>query len=245
LAKAKNTVGPDRSSARERIRDAAEQVFASYGFEGASMRLIAEQAGVAQALLHYHFQSKAALHAAVFERRSSTINDRRARLLDQLFGGAASPSLEDVLEILFLPVATLGEEHRGDYDSFQQMVIAVSVGSDRRSIELMTRYYDPIARRFIEAFQTVVPGLSEKSAIWSYLFALGARMQAQSRSNRAARLAKSKKPDDVAAVSAFLASFVAAGIRQAAIEGLPDQRASKAPRTTGRARSKQMVRGDA
>jgi limonene-1,2-epoxide hydrolase len=70
-------------------------------------------------------------------------------------------------------------------------------------------------------------------------------MQAQSRSNRAARLAKSKKPDDVAAVSAFLASFVAAGIRQAAIEGIPDQRASKTPRTTGRARTKQMVRGDA
>jgi AcrR family transcriptional regulator len=245
LAKAKAVANPDRDSARERIRDAAEQVFASYGFEGASMRQIAEQAGVAQALLHYHFQSKAALHAAVFERRSSTINDRRAKLLDQLFDGATSPSLEEVLEILFLPVASLGEQHRGDYDSFQQMVMAVSVGSDRRSVELMTRYYDPIARRFIDAFQKVVPGLSEKSAIWSYLFALGARMQAQSRSNRAARLARSKKPDDIAAVSAFLASFVAAGIRKAAVRGIPDLRASKTPRTTGRARTKQTVRGDA
>lgn len=245
MAKAKPIASPDRHSARERIRDAAEQVFASRGFEGASMRLIAEQAGVAQALLHYHFQTKAALHAAVFERRSSTINDRRARLLDQLFDGATSSSLEEVLDILFLPVASLGEEHRGDYDSFQQMVTAVSVGSDRRSIELMTRYYDPIARRFVDAFRKAVPGLSEKSAIWCYLFALGARMQAQSRSNRAARLAKSKKPDDAAAVSTFLAGFVAAGIRQAAVQGISGKRAGKPPRAGGRVRTRQSVRDNA
>src|SRR5262249_36544232 len=135
--------GHNRESARERIRDAAEHIFARYGFEGASMRLIAERADVAQALLHYHFKSKADLHAAVFERRSSTINQRRAELLGQLFDGTRRATLEDVLDILFLPVAPLGEQGRGDYDSFQQMVTAISVGSDERSIKLMTRYYDP------------------------------------------------------------------------------------------------------
>jgi AcrR family transcriptional regulator len=210
----------DRDSARERIRDAAEQVFATHGYEGASMRLIAEKANVAQALLHYHFQNKSTLYAAVFERRSSAINAQRTRLLDELFDRRTPPTLEDVLDILFLPVAVLGEEQRGDYVSFQQMVTAINTGSDTRSRELMTRYYDPIARRFIAAFQQVVPGLTERSAIWCYLFALGARMQAQSRSNRAARLARARKSDDPAAVSAFLASFVAAGIRQAATHGL-------------------------
>src|SRR5262249_51400543 len=151
-----------------------------------------------------------------FERRSSTINQRRAELLGQLFDGTRRATLEDVLDILFLPVAPLGEQGRGDYDSFQQMVTAISVGSDERSIKLMTRYYDPIARRFVAAFRKTVPGLSEKSAIWCYLFALGARMQAQSHSNRAARLAGLRTRDDAAAVSAFLARFVAAGIRQAA-----------------------------
>jgi AcrR family transcriptional regulator len=241
VTKSSETERPARVSARERIRDAAEQVFASHGYEGASMRLIAEQAGVAQALLHYHFQNKDTLHAAVFERRSSTINDRRESLLDRLFTESKSPTLENVLEILFLPVTTLGEEHRGDYDSFQQMVTAVSVGSDRRSKELMARYYDPIAQRFVDAFRKVVPGLSERSAVWSYLFALGARMQAQSRSNRATRLAKSKVSDDPAAVSAFLATFVAAGIREAAIHGLPAETVGKASKARDRARIKQPV----
>jgi hypothetical protein len=109
----------------------------------------------------------------------------------------------------------------------------------------MTRYYDPIARRFIDAFQKVVPGLSEKSAIWSYLFALGARMQAQSRSNRAARLARSNKGDDSAAVFAFLAAFVAAGIRTAALHGLSDEKMKKPAKPIGRPRTKQRVSANA
>ncbi len=233
-------------SARERIRDAAEQVFATHGYVGASMRLIAEKAGVAQALLHYHFQNKDTLHAAVFERRSSAINNRRERLLDNLFKEKKTPTLEDILDILFLSGATLGEEHRGDYDAFQQMVTAVSVGSDRRSKELMTRYYDPIARRFVEAFQKTVPGLTERAAIWSYLFALGARMQAQSRSNRAVRLAKTKKQDDLAAVSEFLRNFVAAGIRQSLVQpALLRDSATKPTRASGRVRTRQSVADDA
>jgi AcrR family transcriptional regulator len=72
-------------SARERIRDAAEQVFTTHGYVGARMQLIAEKAGVAQALLHYHFQNKDKLRAAVFERRSSAINNQHEQLLDNLF----------------------------------------------------------------------------------------------------------------------------------------------------------------
>jgi AcrR family transcriptional regulator len=231
--------GPPRVSARERIRDAAEQVFATHGYEGASMRLIAEQAGVAQATLHHHFQNKDTLYEAVFERRSSAINDRRATLLDELFSRKRQPVLEDILDILFLPVSPLNSKATSDYEAFQQIVTAASVSSDHRSKELMTRYYDPIARRFIEAFQKVVPDLSEKSAIWSYLFALGARMQAQSRSNRATRLSKSKRADDGAAVSAFLAAFVAAGIRTAAVHGLPHEMAKKPSKPASRTRMKQ------
>jgi AcrR family transcriptional regulator len=242
------TVGiarPARVSARERIRDAAEQIFATHGYEGASMRLIAEHAGVAQALLHYHFQNKDTLYEAVFERRSSAINDRRATLLDALFSRKKQPLLEDVLDILFLPVSPLSGKAKSDYEAFQQIVTAASVSSDHRSKELMTRYYDPIARRFVEAFQKAVPDLSEKSAIWSYLFALGARMQAQSRSNRAARLSKSRKTDGGAAVAAFLAAFVAAGIRTAAAHGLPHETTGKSSKPAHRTRMKLPAAGHA
>ncbi len=53
----------DRST-RKRLLDAATRAFAEYGFQGASLRSIAEDAGVGFGLIRYHFGSKAALWTA-------------------------------------------------------------------------------------------------------------------------------------------------------------------------------------
>ena len=49
---------PSADPTRERVLDAALELFADRGFDGASTRDIAAQAGVAQPLLNYHFRSK-------------------------------------------------------------------------------------------------------------------------------------------------------------------------------------------
>lgn len=54
-------------SSRERILDAAIQVFAAKGFATASTREISEAAGIKEPLLFYHFKSKASLYLAAFE----------------------------------------------------------------------------------------------------------------------------------------------------------------------------------
>lgn len=199
-------------SAREDILRAAERVFATYGFEGASMKRIADQAGVAQALLHYHFQNKDNLYAAIFERRSSAINSRREELIGRLLESGPEPSLEAVLELLLFPAEPDIDEDMSGYNMFQQLVSASTVANDERSKGLMARYYDPIARRFIDAICQAVPGLSRDTAVWAYLFALGARMQASAPADRPARL--SNRPiGDVPGGLALLVPFVAAGIR--------------------------------
>ena len=74
-----------RSAAGSRfdaILDAAEEVFAASGYDGASMRMIADRAEVAQALIHYHFGTKETLFEKMVARRSNAINDRRGELLD-------------------------------------------------------------------------------------------------------------------------------------------------------------------
>jgi AcrR family transcriptional regulator len=52
----------------ERILDAAEQLFAERGYEGASLREIARRAGIQQPGLYNHFDSKQQLYAAVLDR---------------------------------------------------------------------------------------------------------------------------------------------------------------------------------
>lgn len=53
--------------ARKLLLDAALDCFSAYGFEGASMRLIAERAQISPPLLMYHFDSKENLWAAALE----------------------------------------------------------------------------------------------------------------------------------------------------------------------------------
>jgi AcrR family transcriptional regulator len=50
---------------RELILDAAREVFAEEGLEGASLRAIATRAGYAPAALYFHFDSKEAIYAEV------------------------------------------------------------------------------------------------------------------------------------------------------------------------------------
>lgn len=62
---------PSRRSAddtRERIQAAALDLFAERSFEGATMRHIAERAGVTQPLVNYHFRSKDDLWHVVIDR---------------------------------------------------------------------------------------------------------------------------------------------------------------------------------
>lgn len=205
------------SATQEAILDAAEQVFATHGYEGATMREIAKKAGVNQALLHYHFETKDNLYERVVERRSSAINRYRNELLDGLHEDGAVPTLEQLLYVLYAPHAYMRGGSSNTVAAYTQMILAITIGSDERSQALMTKYFDGIARRFIDAFMGVQPELSRAEAVWAYLFALGVRAQVHARNNRAARLSDGLCDNtDLEEVVELVVPFVAAGIRQLA-----------------------------
>jgi AcrR family transcriptional regulator len=58
---------PGKSSTRQDILDAARRMFAEHGYEGATMRRIADEAGVDAALVVHFFGTKAALLSAAVE----------------------------------------------------------------------------------------------------------------------------------------------------------------------------------
>jgi AcrR family transcriptional regulator len=57
---------------KEALLDSAERLFADLGYEGASTRRLAAEAGVNIAMLNYYFGSKEGLFRAVVERRLAT-----------------------------------------------------------------------------------------------------------------------------------------------------------------------------
>lgn len=64
--------GPERYDkgveTRERLLEAAEELFIARGFDGVSVNDVATQAGVAKALVFYYFKSKQELFDAVLDR---------------------------------------------------------------------------------------------------------------------------------------------------------------------------------
>lgn len=63
-----------RAQTRERLLDAAADVFNRLGFHGASLEAVAEAAGYTKGAVYSNFASKAELFAALAERRSASVN---------------------------------------------------------------------------------------------------------------------------------------------------------------------------
>lgn len=68
-------------ASRDRILDAAEELFARRGFAGIGLREVAEAAGLGKSSLFHHFQSKAELYAAVVGRILDLFESRLTRAL--------------------------------------------------------------------------------------------------------------------------------------------------------------------
>jgi AcrR family transcriptional regulator len=96
-----------RPSAREKLLDSAERLFAEHGLEGVSLRTINVEAGLSPAALHYHFGTKKALVEALLERQMPALMERRRRLLDALADRPEPPSARDVLTALIQPQVEL------------------------------------------------------------------------------------------------------------------------------------------
>ena len=95
----------DGRDTKARILDAAEALFASSGFAGASLRSITADADANLAAVNYHFGSKDDLIQAVFARRLTPLNEERLRLLDQLEADAGDgpPDLEAIVRAFLIP----------------------------------------------------------------------------------------------------------------------------------------------
>lgn len=85
---------------RIQILDTALTVFASKGFEGTSIKDIAEAAGISQGLMYHYFSSKTDLLEAAVERHSFVpqlrliLNDAKKRPINEVFNDIALKFLD-------------------------------------------------------------------------------------------------------------------------------------------------------
>lgn len=85
---------------REKILEAAEEIFVRYGYEGARMEQIAERAGVRKANIYYYFPGKDQLYQALVDR---TLGALISGIRDFLERPAESPwdQIDQFLDLFF------------------------------------------------------------------------------------------------------------------------------------------------
>src|ERR1044071_7801007 len=74
----------DAEVARLSILDAAEQIFAEHGFDGARIDAIAELSGYNKSLIFHYFEDKLGLYTEVMRRADNEMSVMQARVLAPL-----------------------------------------------------------------------------------------------------------------------------------------------------------------
>ena len=203
-----------RPTAREDILDAAERVFALRGFDGTSMREVAEAAEVAQALIHYHFGTKDALFEEMFARRSGVINTMRLQRLEALERTSEPLTLDALLDALVRPTVEAGHTAARVGHYFVRLILSLGSSPEDKHKAMIATCYDPMARRFVGALRKAAPGLGEADAVWAYLFVIGMTLSLMTPTGRAGRLSDGAADDeDTETLLARIIAFSSAGIR--------------------------------
>jgi AcrR family transcriptional regulator len=136
------------------ILKAAREVFVREGHAGLSMRMVAEEAGVALGNVSYYFPSKRALLEAMLREELADYVEEHIRQ----FESARDSPLEILLNVVEFYVANARGSHRF---FFQMWGYA---GADDSARALVRELYRPIGRFILSMVRAANPSLSETRA---------------------------------------------------------------------------------
>lgn len=211
---------------RQRILDAAEELFTEHGINGVSLREIAAKADIRISHLQYHFKTREDLYHEVFKRRILAINEDRLTRLDRIEHGPGfdNAHLEDIVRALVEPMVMRARDTKSGGATYATLLNQVTNEPAEYARRISREFFDPIARITIDAFSKALPGLDVKSLPWTYIFAIGAMTASISRTDRVRLLSDNAcDPLDVARTVSLLVPFITGGMR--AVEEAENARA--------------------
>ncbi len=158
-----------KTDRRTAILDAAEAQFAHRGYDGVNLRAIAREAGVDVALASYHFGKKEDLFDAVLMRRADVLNHLRLTALTDAMAKAspAAPSVEAIVRAYLGPLLRGPHVSEPGWKHYYALIAYVN-NSTEWGGKVMTQFFDPLIRRFIDALRMSLAPVDEKSLFWAY-----------------------------------------------------------------------------
>lgn len=160
-------------SNKERILEIAERQFAKRGFDGVSLREITNEAGVDVALVKYHFGNKQGLFDELLRRRAEAINTERSEALDAVLAKHDPAPVEEIVDAFTHTLLNKVVSEDPTWRSYFGLLAQVNNNPEWGG-KTMSKNFDPLVRRFVEAIGRTLPDCDEADLYWCYHFWSGA-----------------------------------------------------------------------
>jgi AcrR family transcriptional regulator len=157
--------------ARQRLLEAALQLFSARGLEGTSVRQLAVAAGTNVAAVNYHFGSKEALHTEALRygfRRLSEVQPQLNALLEKARAewsrGGSMKAVEDGLAaFIHLFMTTVASPDERCLLIFDREKLASSATVQ----QIIREFFEPVGRVLSGFIALLLPGRSEQTVMMS------------------------------------------------------------------------------
>lgn len=208
---------PSKASTKERILDAAEELFSEKGFAETSMRDITSAANVNLASVNYHFGSKDELINAVFIRTAEPLINALQDNLNDLKKNASDTvgSLEKSLKALVRSGLDHSRSMKGGGGIFMRLLSRAYSDPEAKVRNYLVKHYSGALSGYVELLMKVVPNVSPDEIYWRSYYVLGSLMFVMSSEKTLRNIAERDyqfKTDDEMMVD-YLVKFLAAGFR--------------------------------
>src|SRR5229473_5499153 len=208
---------------REAILAAAEELFATNGFNAVSIRDIAQAAGANPGSVTYHFKTKDGLLLEIYRRHCGPMNRRRSELLA---AARRVRDLQDRLEAIVrayvLPAFSSGSDLAGGGARFTRLRAVMSAEGNEVARKIIAQTFDDTSHAFIDAIHESLPHVPRTEIVWRGHFLLGALYYTLVTPERVSRLSHGEADGTDAGnaieqlVRATVASLQAAALEQQA-----------------------------
>ena len=196
--------------------NAAEDLFATRGPNGVSLRQIIARAKVNLAAIHYHFGSKESLLQAVFSRRIVPLNAERIALLESFEreAGRRTVALPKIIEALVGPALRLSRDPAKGGAKFMRLLGRCFTEPDIKIQAMITRQIETVGERFMPAFQKALPKLPPADLLWRLHFLVGAMAHTMADVERLGQYSDGLcDPNDTEGTIRRLVTFLTAGLK--------------------------------
>ncbi len=203
-----------REESIARILDAAEHMFAEFGYHGVTLKDVAARVGVSSTLMHYHFKGKESIFEAVWARRAPLSARNRLEAMRRYAEEAGdNVTVEGALHAWIDTDLNLQIEDEEQWAAFGK-IAAQANSAAGWGAEKMTKYFNPVVLALIDLLKKAMPDCDEEKIFWGYHFVSGAMTHNMARTGRLDELSHGLcSSSDFESIRKYMATFMAAGFK--------------------------------